>query len=35
MGNLATQGTQDEEQQNRKTTPYVLETTIHKQTQRV
>jgi hypothetical protein len=28
-------GTQDEEQQNRNTTQYVLETTIHKQTQRV
>ena len=35
MDNLATQGTQDEEQQNRNTTQYVLETTIHKQTQRV
>jgi hypothetical protein len=30
---LATQGTQDEEQQNNKTTQYVLDTTIRKQTQ--
>ena len=31
--NLATQGTQDEEKQNKNTTQYVLDTTICKQTQ--
>ena len=30
---LATQGTQDEERQNKNTTQYVLDTTICKQTQ--
>ena len=30
---LATQGTQDEENHNKNTTQYVLETTIRKQTQ--
>ena len=30
---LATLGTQDEDQQNQNTTQYVLETTMHKQTQ--
>jgi len=30
---LATQGTQDEENQSKNTTHYVLDTTIHKQTQ--
>ena len=30
---LATQGTQDEEKQNKNTTQYVLDTTMHKQTQ--
>ena len=29
---LATQGTQDEEKQNKKTTQYVLDTTIRQQT---
>ena len=36
MGNpekLTTQGTQDEEIQNKGTTQYVLDTTVHKQTQ--
>ena len=31
---LSTQGTQDEEKQNKHTTQYVFDTTIHKQTQR-
>ena len=31
---LATQGTQDEDKQNKNTIQYVLDTTIHKQTQR-
>ena len=31
--NVATHGTQEEEKQNKKTTQYVLDTTIHKQTQ--
>jgi hypothetical protein len=30
---LKTLGTQDEEKQNKNTTQYVLDTTIHKQTQ--
>ena len=30
---LATQGTQDEEKQNKNTTQYVLDITIHTQTQ--
>jgi hypothetical protein len=30
---LATSGTQDEEKQNKNTTQYVMDTTIHKQTQ--
>ena len=30
---LATEGTQDEEKQNKNTKQYVLDTTIHKQTQ--
>ena len=30
---LATYGTQDEDKQNKNTTQYVLDTTIHKQTQ--
>ena len=30
---LATQGTQDEENQNKNTTQYVLDTTVRKQTQ--
>ena len=30
---LATQSTQDEEKQNNNTTQYLLDTTIHKQTQ--
>jgi hypothetical protein len=30
---LATQGTQDEEKQNKNTTQYVLDTTMRKQTQ--
>jgi len=30
---LATYGTQDEDKQTKNTTQYVLETTIHKQTQ--
>ena len=30
---LATNGTQDEEKQNKNTTQYVLDTTMHKQTQ--
>ena len=29
---LTTQGTQDEEEQNKNTTQYVLDTTMHKQT---
>ena len=32
--NLATQGTQDEEKQNKNTTQYVLDTTMRKQTQK-
>ena len=31
--NLATQGRQDEEKQNKNTTQYVLDTTIRKETQ--
>ena len=31
--NVATQGTQEEEKQNKNTTQYVLDTTIRKQTQ--
>ena len=31
---LATQGTQDEDKQSKNTTQYVLDTTIHKQTQK-
>jgi len=30
---LTTEGTQDEEKQNKGTTKYVLDTTVHKQTQ--
>jgi len=30
---LATLGTQDEDKQNKNTTQYVLDTTVHKQTQ--
>ena len=30
---LATQGTQDEDKQNKNTTQYVLDSTMHKQTQ--
>ena len=33
MEKLATQGTQNEEKPNKNTTQYVLDTTIHKQTQ--
>ena len=34
-GKLATQGTQEEEKQNKNTTQYVLDTTIHTQTNNV
>ena len=33
-GKLATQRTQDEDKQNKNTAQYVLDTTIHKQTQK-